>query len=172
MYEKPIAQVTKEHLVSHLPAYLDEVERLDKLKLVMPKTVEISSIVGGIMDHKHLPAYALDCQTKELSTTNEDLWTYIYVGQLTGMVSGKSALEVDDLIKGHKSACELFCVRHHEAVFTTVDTAFTIMGFEFSQSDFSGAIDVTRNPKAPIWVAAFQIGIAWQVSEEPPMQHA
>jgi hypothetical protein len=172
MYEKPIAQLTREHLVSHLPAYLAEVERLDQLKLVMPKTVEISSIVGGIMDHKHLPAYALDVQTKEFSTTTENLWTYIYVGQITGMVSGKSALEVDDLVKGHKSAVELFCVRHKDAVFTTADSAFTIIGFEFSQSDFSGAIDQTKNPKTPFWVAAFQIGIAWLVSEEAPMQHA
>lgn len=172
MYEKQIAQVTREHLVSHLPELLAEVERLDQLKLIMPKAVEISSIVGGIMDHKQMPAYALDVQTKELSAVNDNLWEYNYVGQITGMVSGKTSIEVDDLVKGHKSAVELFCVRHHEAVFTTADPHFTIMGFEFSQSDFSGAIDRTTDPRKPFWIAAFQIGIAWLVSEEPPMQHA
>jgi hypothetical protein len=170
MYEKPIAALTKEHLLVHLRDYMDEVERLDKLQLILPKTVEISSVVGGIMDSKHLPAYAIDCQVKQVSQVNEDLWEYIYTGQITGMVGGRSAKDVDDLIKGHKTACELFVQRHNKAIWD-VDSAFTIMGFEFTDSDFSGAIQLTKDPKSPFWVAAFQLNIAWNVSEEPPMQH-
>jgi hypothetical protein len=173
MYFKPIARITKDHLASHIETYLEEVnDPSDTLSLAMPKVIEISSVIGGVIGQfdKTMPRYAVDCLGKTLSETNEDINTYVYNGQITGIVSGRSAQVVDDLIKAHCAACELF-VKNHLYIDHADKSKFAIQAMGFVSANFSGAMEIEKAPAAPVWIAAFDINISWLVSEDAAKQH-
>lgn len=168
MYERQLAIITKEHLMTHLATYLELFGGV-----AMPKRVEISSVIGGVIKPATLPIYALDCLTKQLSETNEDLNTFIYSGQITGLVGGRTPEIVDDQIKDHKAACEHFVTEHLSIATPSPDLEnFLILAFAFASSDTTGALQVDVDPKTPFWVAGFDIQISWLVSEKAARQHA
>lgn len=171
MYEKQIATVTRAHFDTHLATYLAEVENRLSINLIPPKSFKITSVVGGIIQQTNLPAYALDCLTKELSDSVEDLPTYRYGGQITGMVGAYSEEEVDDQAKAHKAVAELF-VHRHLYLGNSDTTDFKMLAFARTGSELSGAMQTDIDPENPYWISAWALTVEWLVSESQPEQHA
>lgn len=174
MFYEQIGEYTRGHLSTHLPAYLTAQQALytDKLPLIFPKHIDVASIVGGIVQvaRETLPQYAIDIVNKQLGTGFEDLYTYDYPGQITALVGGGSAHEVDVLIKRHAAMIEKFS-KEHEFLHQHSDSdGFTLLGWRWDATMFSGAMQLERadSPVGELWAAAAQLDFTWVTSEAGP----
>jgi len=177
MYQEKIAQITEDHLRTHIAALLADANAQfpddDVATLVVPKTITSASRVGGVAQDlpKLLPMYAVDCMSKSFGGEVEDLWLYAYDGHIAGMVSAQSQETVDQLCKRHASAVERF-VRNHQFLHLASNDEFTIREFFFVASDFSGAEEFgQRDNKKPLWLGAFRIDVRWVTSEDGANDH-
>ena len=165
MFFNEITSLTADHLLSHMTAYCA------LYNINPPLKIETAGLIGGVMTENDLPVYALDCSTKELTDAGIDLNTWMYSGQITGLVGGASASDVNDLVRKHEALCEKF-VREH-AYFTNTDKSkFTMKAFAYTEVEFTGAANTeTAEGAPPYWVAAFRVGLNWLVSEDVSIQH-
>lgn len=173
MYHEEVAQWAADHLRTHIRAYLDEVNArfTDNTTLTTPKAIEVASEVGGLFTtfDEILPQYGIDILGKVFSD-GDDLYTYLYSGQINGMVSGQSSQSVDRMITRHSSAVELFIRRHQVAhEFSTNDFRILEVGFDGVQ--FSGAEDLGEVAGRQLWIAGFSIDFSLLTSEDGPAQH-
>jgi hypothetical protein len=173
MYQEKIAQLTADHLRTHIDELLAEVNAQfpdnDIIKLVTPKKIEVAGQVGGVVNElpENLPHYAVDCLSKTFGGVREDLWTFQYDGHFAGMVAATNQTAVDKLAKRHASAVELF-LRRHWHLHLHSDEDFTLMQMIFMGSDFSGAEPVGEVNGRELWLGAFRIDVAWSTSEDGP----
>ena len=172
MYQEDLARYTSDHLRSHIKPYLDEVwseyTAPDSVPLIVPKRIDFSSQVGGMITEydKILPQYGIDILGKDQAPSDDSLWSYIYSGQINGLVSGGSREAVDYLVARHSRAVEAF-IRRHWHLHQHENANFRILEFLFSGFDFSGAEDVSTSDR-DIWVAGFSHNVVWLTSEDGP----
>lgn len=177
MFHEDIGNTTAEHLRTHIEDYLDLINSryTDKATLVVPKSIDVTSVVGGLFTEYNsiLPQYGIDILNKEQSPDADNLWTYIYTGQINGMVHGTSDEAVDKMVHRHGAAAEYF-VRQHLTLHETpglTSKDYTIIQFLFSNIEWSGAEDVGEVDGRQTWLGAFSLNCLWEVSEEGPDQH-
>ena len=176
MYQEQLAKLTADHLRTHIKAYLDIVDAMfagnDNVPLLVPKTIEPASLVGGMVTafDKILPQYGIDVMGKQLAASDDSLWSYEYAGQINGLVHGGSQEAVDKLVKRHAAAVELF-IRNHRVLHQEDNLQYRVVEFVFVASDFSGAEDLGEHDSGPIWLAGFSINVSWFTSEDGPNQH-
>lgn len=180
MYQEQIAAETANHLRSHLPTYLSELQSQftgsDKLKLSVPDITTVS-LVGGVIqtEIESMPVVAVDCLNKSVIPSNESLYYSQYDGGIAGMVSASSETTCDKIAKRYASALEKFVKDHllfHEN-FQTNTKDFSIRELVWQSTRFSGAIELpteTENDN-PVWVEGFVLDILWVTSEDGPRQH-
>jgi hypothetical protein len=180
MYQEDVSKITADHLRSHIKAYLDEVSARysgnKKLPLVVPKTIESASAVGGTMTefNQILPAYGIDILNVSVSEDNSNLWSHQYDGQINGLVSGSSQSTVDGLIKRHAAAVEHFVRQHlllHDGHPSALSNDFRILNFLAGNLEFSGAEDLGETDGQTLWLGAFSLNVIWLVSENGPDDH-
>lgn len=187
MYNTQIATITRDHFAEHLRDLLDLANAatgLPPVTLVMPKSLEVSSIVGGrtgVAGRETLPSVSIDSSGKQaLGTTDHDLIEYVYAGQIMGLVSGSNAQEVEQICKCYSAATELFIIEHLNAPFADSfdesNLPFRITEFGFAGSARFGAANVADDQKgAPAssryWVDGFRTEVYWKVSEMGYGQH-
>jgi hypothetical protein len=176
MFQEAIANLTAEHLRLHIEAYLELINAQfpdDLVKLVVPKSIETASAVGGQINEfdRILPAYGVDVWGKVESVTIDNLNTYDYAGQISGLVSANSRATVDRLVKRHAAAVEYF-LRQHERLHEVSTDDFLVLGLFFVQSEFSGAEYLGELKNREIWIAGFSMDTIWTTSEASGMQHA
>ena len=177
MYGENVARYTADHLRTHIKDYLDEIAAeyasTNPVTLIVPKSIDVSSVVGGLIDSydEILPQYGIDTLGKIPSQDDSALWSYEYPGQINGLIHGGSQEAVDLGIKRHERAIEQF-IREHRLLHNYVDPAgdFSILEFVFATVDFSGAEDLTTNERS-IWTAGFSVNCSWFTSESGPGQH-
>jgi len=176
MYHEQIAKLTADHLRTHIAAYLAEIEAeylgTDKVTLVVPKSIDPASVVGGMMTEfdQILPQYGVDVLNKNLGAEIEGLFTYDYAGQINGIVSSTSRDSVDKLCSRHARAVEKF-IKEHLFNLHSTDPNFTMIGIGFMGLDCSGAENLGTVNDREIWIAAFSINLIWATSEDTAMQH-
>lgn len=179
MYQEEVANLTAEHLRTHIGAYLDYLQNTiypDAINLQGPKSVETDNLVGGVYNAtpNEMPAYAVDIVSKAFDGVDADaLWIYSYDGHIAGVVSGASEVTVNQLVKRHEQAVERF-VREHEfmhVIQSQLGNDFSIREFGFSGAAFSGAELVTERNERQVWIAGFRVDTVWKVSESGPGQH-
>lgn len=178
MFHEDIAQITADHLREHIAVLLDGINARypEATNLVVPKSVEVTSVVGGLFTQydKILPQYGIDILTKELAPTSESVYTYLYSGQINGMVHGRSQDAVDKMTHRHGAAVEQFVREHltlHQVPEPFSTKEFTILEFDFAGIEWSGAEDLGEVEGVQIWLGAFSLNTLWLVSEEGPGQH-
>jgi len=179
MYQEEIADITADHLRSHIITYLTQVSAVygDSVHLEPPKSIETANLVGGVYNAKlnEMPAYAVDIISKAFAgETNEGLWLYTYDGHIAGVLSGMSEESVNDAIKRHEQAVETF-VKAHQYMHQTVSALgndFSIRELGFAGAAFSGAELVDEQDGREYWIAGFRIDLIWVVSEGGPSDHA
>lgn len=177
MFQEHIARHTASHLRGHIKAYLAEIsaEYTGDLTttLVVPKRIEISSAVGGMIQEfdKILPQYGIDVLGKSLSADDASLWSYEYPGQINGLVHGGSRETVDLSISRHARAVEHF-INQHRFMHKYQDPSgnFSIVEFIFANTEFSGAENISTED-AQIWLAGFSTNVSWFTSENGPDDH-
>lgn len=173
MFFEQIATITRDHARTHLREYLDAVNALyaDKVSLVLPKSFEVSSIVGGMagVSRATLPAYAVDTYTKTLATDVEDLNTYLYGGHFMGLVGGENQRGVEKVVKRHGAAVEMF-IREHKLMPHDDIYPFLIVEFIFNRIEFFGAASLEKEGR-DFWIDGFRIDCSWRVSEIASGQH-
>lgn len=171
MYQEEIASTTADHLRTHIKDYLNAVsaKHSDKLSLVVPRSIDSASIVGGMISElpTKLPAYAIDCLNKSFAGTDENLFIYQYQGQINGMVAAASQDHVDKLTKRHSAAVEWF-IREHLGLHALSGDGFTLLEFDYVETDFSGAELVDESADRELWLGAFSINVFWFTSEDGP----
>lgn len=180
MFHEDVGRITAEHLREHIEGYLAQInERYgDPVNLTVPKSIEVTSVVGGLFkDYDNiLPQYGIDVLNKEESPSADNLWTYVYTGQINGMVHGTSDNIVDQMIHRHGAAVEQFVREHYTLHQDPADLfnqarEFTITKFLFSNIEWSGAEDLGEVDGRQIWLGAFSLNCLWEVSENGPGQH-
>lgn len=179
MYFEYIAELTRDHIRTHLGAYLSDANtgHTKKTALVMPKSFEASSYVGGLLGvtRDTLPALAVNADNKEFSGSDEDLFVYLYTGQIAGMVTSGDALDVERQAKRYAALMELF-VKEHLRLPHDDALPFRIIEFAFQRVTFFGAADIqeqsTGKNTNSYWIDGFLLDISWLVSEMGPGQHA
>lgn len=181
MFYEQLAKITREHMRLHLPVYLAQVNAFyDKpLKLDMPQRFDISTVVGGTVgvSKKTLPAFAITALERQFSSSEEDLWEYVYPGQISGMVSSNNAETVESIARRYAGAFELFINDHRRspvpAGFDEATLPFRITGFGYTRTEFFGAAAIDEGEGAVIqtWVDGFRIDLLWEVAEAGPGQH-
>ena len=179
MYQEEIADLTAEHLRSHMQAYLDEVKAIyqDAVELTFPKAIETANLVGGVYNatQKAMPAYAVDIIDKVFTEHADDLWLYQYNGHIAGVISASSEDTANKIVKRHEQATEMFVKRHdhfHQMAAQLPGNNFMIVGLGFVGSAFSGAEKIDESQNRETWIAGFRIDLAWIVSEDGPGDHA
>jgi len=166
----------------HMEAYLATAGAdLDStLKLPVPKTFDVASFVGGVVGlsgKSDFPALSIDAYNKVSSTTDENLYTFRYDGQITGMVGGENAKVVEQQAKAYGAAVEMFIRDHayspYGAAYDASVLPFQIIEFAFLRSEFFGAanVEVEARGQRKLWVDGFRIEVAWLTSEEGAGQH-
>jgi len=176
MFQEQIASLTADHLRSHIGEYLAFIETWyatdDQVKLVLPKGISVASAVGGMFKDfdRILPAYSVDVWGKAESITVDNLITYDYVGQISGMISSNSRDSADKLIKRHAAGVELF-FRNHERMHEMNTSNFRLIGFSFTNTEFSGAEYLAELNGREVWIAGFSFDCIWTTSEAMAMQH-
>lgn len=180
MYHEDLARLTADHLRTHIEVYLTEENARynDKVKLIVPKSIEPASVVGGMFTEfdNILPQYGIDILEKVFIPDNSgDLFTYLYTGQINGLVHASTRDAVDKLVKRHGASVERF-VRQHQTLHdwqtpVPLNENFRITEFAFSAIQWSGAEDLGEVEGAHTWMAGFSCDCAWVTSEEGPGQH-
>lgn len=170
MYQETLAKLTADHLREHIATYLTEIsaEYNDNVTLVIPKSIEFASNVGGIAAEfdQILPAYVVDVLEKTRAADPDNLTLYDYAGHIAGMVSAGSMDTVDKLVKRHAEAVERF-IKQHLVLHLPVDPRFSMTQFVFLNSAGSGAEEVEDGR----WLGAFRIECLWTLSEDAEFQH-
>lgn len=177
MYFEPIAELTADHLRTHIEAYLDEIATRyngkDRVPLVVPKSIEATSVVGGMWTEfdNILPQYGVDILGRTFSGVSDNLFEYEYPGQINGMVHALDELTVDRLCKRHCEAVERF-IKEHQLMHQHTNNQFTVIEIGHSETTLSGAENIQGDNNKSIWVAGFSINIVYLISEDGPSQHA
>jgi len=177
MFQEQIAKLTADHLRTHIGAYLAaisaEYTAKEGVTLTVPKSIEYSSLVGGMMTEfdKILPQYGVDVLSKVIGEDIENLFTYNYLGQINGLVSATSRDAVDKLCTRHARAVEQF-IKQHQFMHNENNTNYRILGVGFAGLEFSGAENLGTYNDREVWIAGFSIDIIWATSEDSAMQHA
>lgn len=178
MFQEEIADLTADHLRTHIKAYLQAVQALHggTIKLQVPKTIETANLVGGVYNTStgKMPAYAIDVLNKTFAGNPENLWLYNYEGHIAGVVAGLDEKSVNLIIKRHEEAAEKF-VREHlnlHGLVSLIGSDFTIIEFAFIGAAFSGAEELDTTNDVTTWIAGFRIDLNWIVSEPGPSNHA
>lgn len=180
MFQEALGKLTSEHLRTHLEAYLTDIQALytgsDKLKLTVP-TVSDKTLVGGVMsaDIDELPIIGVDCVEKQEIPSNESLYLYQYGGSIVGLVRGQDASQADRLVKRYNRAIELF-VKKHQYLHDTntsspLSTEFGIREFLYTDTTFSGSMELELEEEKRVWVAGFTCNVLWFTSEDSYEQH-
>ena len=187
MYYRLVAGTTRNHLVVHLADYLATAaaDSDSPVHLSKPKSFEIASFVGGVVGltgRNDFPALAIDAFDKTLSGTDDmGLFTYRYDGQITGMIAGSNAREVEQSAKAYAAAIEMFFRDHRYQPFADDFDAsalpFSFVEMLWLRNEFYGAtnLDVAdeeekgRNQR--FWTDGFRTEIAWTTSEAGSGQH-
>jgi hypothetical protein len=171
MFFEQIGDYTRSHLRSHIRAYLLEQQTLhdDKIPLVMPKSIDLSSMVGGTIQvaRDTLPQYAINVLSKSPSQIPEDYFAYNYPGQIMVLVGGRSAKDVDLLAMRHAAAIEKFAKEHpHLHQYSDAD-GFTLLHWIWNRTTFSGAMNLEgeTDSDGEFWVNGAQIDFTWTTSE-------
>lgn len=176
MFQEQIASLTADHLRTHISDNLEFIGSLfpvdDQVKLVLPKSISVASAVGGMFKDfdRILPAYSIDIWGKAEAITIDNLNTYDYAGQISGMISANSRDAADKLVKRHAAAVELF-FRTHERLHEMNTSEFRIIFFGFSNTEFSGAEYLSELNGREVWIAGFSFDCIWTTSEASVMQH-
>ena len=169
MFLYPIALATSEHLRQHLQAYLAEFSTLYGIGLFLPTKIMVSSELGGVEGENALPVYAVDAYTKTFSEQDEyDLNTWVYQGQITGLLGATTPDEVNKLVKGHSAACEKFAKEHKNISIS--GAGYNVMEMTYTIVETSGGQQVD-NDGTEYWLAAFKVDLFWNVSEDGNYQH-
>jgi len=176
MFQEQIAKLTADHLRTHIGAYLAAIESeytaKESITLTVPKSIDYSSLVGGMMTEfdKILPQYGVDVLSKILGEDNENLFTYNYLGQINGLVSATSREAVDKLCTRHARAVEHF-IKQHQFMHQETNTNFALLAMAFGGLEFSGAENLGTYNDREVWIAGFSIDLIWATSEDSAMQH-
>lgn len=174
MYGEDLARETSRHLREHIKGYLDaiseEYEGDKSVTLIVPKSIDFASVVGGLFTEfdKILPQYGIDILDKLLSPDDTSLWSYEYTGQINGLVHAGSREAVDYIISRHERAVEKF-IREHKVLHNFETDNFRLIEFVFAGLSFSGAEDIKGDQS--LWMAGFSINCSWFTSESGPDQH-
>lgn len=176
MFQEDIAQLTADHLRIHIRDNLEYIESRfpnDPIKLVFPKSIECASVVGGLFKDfdRILPAYAIDVWGKAEAITIDNLNTYEYMGQVSGLIAANNRTACDKLVKRHAAAVELF-IRTHEFLHEMNNDYFRIIGFLSVDAEFSGAEQIAETKSGQVWIAGFSFDCVWTTSEAAVTQHA
>lgn len=179
MFQEEVADLTADHLRTHIGAYLTTVQSIyaDSIKLQVPKAIETANLVGGVYNTEpnKMPAYAIDIISKAFNSTDADsLWLYTYDGHIAGVVSGGSEASVNSMVKRHEQATETFVREHqfmHSLKNVLVGNDFLIKELVFTGAAFSGAELVEERNDRQVWIAGFRIDLFWIISEPGPQQH-
>ena len=173
-------------MMEHLEAALAAANALlDKpVTVVMPKAFDISSMVGGrtgLAGRESLPSLSIDAAEKVFAGVTEDnLWEFVYSGELLGMVAARSADEAESIAKCYVAACETIINSHQRAPFSASFNEdalpFRITEFGWNRSTRFGAAQNTDTSEgqragAMYWVDGFRTSVFWRVSEGGPGQH-
>jgi hypothetical protein len=179
MYQEEIADLTAEHLRSHMQEYLDAVKAIyaDKIEMTFPKAIETANLVGGVYNatQKAMPAYAVDIIDKVFTEHSDNLWLYQYNGHIAGVISASNEDSANKIVKRHEQATEMFVKRHdhfHQTAAKKVGNDFLIVGLGFTGAAFSGAEKIDEAENRETWIAGFRIDLVWIVSEDGPGDHA
>ena len=176
MFQEDLAYLTSNHLREHIKVYLAAVDARysgnKKVPLVVPKTIEVASVVGGMMKDfdKILPAYGIDVVNIVAAEDASSLWSYEYLGQINGLVSASSQSLVDAMIKRHANAVERF-VREHLFLHQPTNDYFKIVNFVAGNLEFSGAEELGEVEGKETWLGAFSLNVSWFTSEDGPSDH-
>lgn len=179
MYYEQIAKITREHIRAHLPAYLAQVNALyDRpIKLDLPQRFDIATLVGGSVgvSRKTLPAFAITAFERAFSNSDEDVWSYLYSGQISGMVASTDSAEtVESIARRYAGALEMFINDHRErpvlADWDPTDYPFRFKGLGYSRTEFFGAA-VVEEGSVNLWIDGFRVDILWELIEAGPGQH-
>lgn len=180
MYYRKVADLTREHIRSHLPAYLTAASaQLDK-SIALPQLSQftLGSYVGGVagIDGKgDMPSMAIDAMVRTPANDAEDLFLYRYDGSLTAMFSARDGETVELIAKGYQIALDLFAMNHqYRPTLGTEEESFTITGFWLLRSSTFGAAKVKvedRGTTSDLWVDGLRADLAWTVSEVGRLQH-
>lgn len=176
MFHEPVATIIRDHARTHLRDYFDQVNAqfTDRVALVLPKSFETASLVGGVAgaSRETLPAFALDVYDKRAAEDAADIWTYLYDARFLGLVGGQSSSSVEKATKRYAAAMEMF-VRQHQHPMTVVGNTqpFLIAEFLHVRTSFFGAAQVSEQDIA-YWIDGFQIDATITVSENGPSQHS
>ena len=176
MFQEDIAQLTADHLRTHIRGYLDTVNAsyapTKKITLVMPKDIIVASQIGGLIVEANevLPQYGIDILGKQIGGTFEDLILYSYNGQINGLVNSTSQQGADTLVKRHARAVEHF-VRDHKFLHFENNDNFRIMEVQWLGMEVSGAEPIGLGPDRELWVAGFSHDVVWVTSEDDMAQH-
>lgn len=177
MFQEDLAKYTADHLRTHIEAYLEAVNArftgAKKISLIVPKTIEVASVVGGTISEfqKLLPMYGIDVLNISEAQDSAALYTHEYDGQINGLISSSSRDIADGLIKRHANAVERY-VRDHLFLHELKNDYFTVVNFQAGNLEFSGAEDLGEVEGKQIWLAAFSLNVVWFTSEDGPIQHA
>ena len=175
MFQEYLARQTANHLREHIKGYLDEImlefTGEDTVPLIVPKRIEIASVVGGMISEfdQILPQYGIDILGKVPSADDLALWNYEYQGQINGLVNGGSREAVDLMITRHARAVEFFASQH-KLLHKYQTPNFTLVEFASGGIDFSGAEQVSDEQRTT-WLAGFSLNCSWFVSEEGTDDH-
>lgn len=179
MFQEDLAKITADHLRTHIAGYLATVAARydDSVTLVNPKEIVVASAVGGLIQEfdSILPKYAVDVFGKTYAATGEDLNSWEYSGQVSGLISANSQDTADRIIKRHSAAVETFILNHeglHQAVDSSWNDDFIILSFGFSGLDLSGAEYAGDVNGREIWIAGFSFDCLWMTGEIEGRQHA
>lgn len=179
MFQEDLAKITADHLRTHVAGYLASVAARysDVVPLVNPTEIIVASAVGGMIQEfdQILPKYAVDVFGKQFAESGEDLFTWQYSGQISGLISANSQDSADKLVKRHAASVEAFIMDHlhlHQTSSSPWVDNFYIVSFGFSNSDYSGAEFAGTVNDREIWIAGFSYDCIWLVSEHDSTQHA
>lgn len=181
MFQEALAKLTADHLRTHIQTYLEDIQGLytgtDIITLSVPE-VSDKTLVGGVMsaDIDRLPLIGVDCVEKQEIPSGESLYYYQYDGAIVGLVRGVDESLVDRTVKRYNRAIETF-VKEHQYLHD-IDTdnplnpEFSIREFLYTNTSFSGSIEVTLDDDNKLWVAGFTCNVAWFTSEDYYKQHS
>lgn len=178
MYTEELGIITTEHLRSHLPAYLAELEAryADGVKLQLPKSIEHANLVGGVYNAElnAMPALAVDIVDKVFSGVSDlGMWEYAYNGHIAGIITANSESSANTIVKRYEQAVEMFVKRHQFMHHTEAQVAgndFSLIELGFVDAAFSGAESVQDGTRY-VWVAGFRSKLVWVTSEDGSSQH-
>ena len=173
MFFEQIGEYTRAHLMTHLQAELaaEEDRHDDNIKLIMPKTMDVASMVGGVMQvaRETLPQVAINILNKQSSPTAEDVYAYAYPGQMIVMVGGRDSDTVDKLGFRYASVFERL-IKKHPHLHQESQDEFTLIGWVWNGTTFSGAMQLERedSPVGELWTQAVGLTVSWITSEFGP----